>query len=202
MTKELKELLPEVVIASSNNGKINEFKVLLEDLPCSIVAQPKALDVEETGSTFIENARIKALAAAKLTGQFALADDSGLCVEALQGAPGVHSARYAISDKARITRLLDEMSDCTNRSAIFVACLCFASPQHGVLLEVYGKCKGVITYSPRGINGFGYDPVFELPEISKTFAEMTKSQKQKIGHRGKAFSLIKPTLEELLYSFG
>ncbi len=187
-----------IVIASSNAGKIKEFQRFLYDLPIKIDVMPKGIEIEETGKTFRENARIKALAVAKLTGNFALADDSGLQVEALGGAPGVHSARYGINDSERILRLLRELQCKTNRSASFISSLCIASPQGEVLLEVEGSCDGFITKKPRGERGFGYDPIFEADGIGLTFAEMSIDQKQKIGHRGIALSLLKPALKELL----
>ena len=131
-----------LVIASGNAGKIREFRQLLAHLPLSVQAQPKDLAVEETGQTFAENARIKALTVAQATGQGALADDSGLSVEALAGAPGVYSARYAASDALRIKRLLQELKGIDDRRAHFSAALCIASETNEVLLEVEGRCEG------------------------------------------------------------
>jgi XTP/dITP diphosphohydrolase len=140
---------------------------------------------------------------ARATGCWALADDSGLSVEALGGAPGVHSARYADSDSARIERLLRELSDVgasspTVRSAHFTAALALANPQGEIVLEVEGICPGTILEAPRGSGGFGYDPVFFVPEAELTFAEMPHSQKAALGHRGRAFAALKPRLEALL----
>jgi XTP/dITP diphosphohydrolase len=220
-----------LVIASGNAGKIREFAALLADLPLEIRAQPEGLEVEETGATFAENARLKATAVALASGCWALADDSGLAVAALGGAPGVHSARYAASDAERIARLLRELKaalrdqaaqglaagvpsttvlsaattpltvprlESTDRSARFTAALALADPSGAIRLEVEGYCPGVILEAPRGAGGFGYDPVFLVPELGQTFAEMDKATKGRIGHRGRAFALLEPGLRQLL----
>ncbi len=188
-----------LVIASGNAGKIREFSQLLAHLPLSVQAQPKDLAVEETGQTFAENARIKALTVAQATGQWALADDSGLSVEALAGAPGVYSARYAASDALRIKRLLRELKGIDDRRAHFSAALCIASETNEVLLEVEGRCEGLIAHAARGEKGFGYDPIFEVDATGTTFAEMTIEQKRQWSHRGCAFALLDPALQELLH---
>ena len=187
-----------LIIASGNPGKVREFKGLLSGLPLKVKAQPEGLDVEETGSTFTANARIKALAVAAETGEWALADDSGLSVDALGGAPGVHSARYAPSDPERIARLLQALESEDNRNACFCAALCMAAPDGTVLLEVEGQCKGWITRTPRGDQGFGYDPIFEVEGTQATFAEMSLQDKKAHGHRGRAFTLLEPRLRQLL----
>ena len=187
-----------LVIASGNQGKVREFVGLLSGMPLKVKAQPEGLEVEETGNTFTDNARIKALAVAAKTGEWALADDSGLSVDALNGAPGVHSARYAPSDPERIARLLQALKPGDNRNARFCAALCVAAPDGTVLLEVEGQCKGWITRSPRGDQGFGYDPIFEVEGTQKTFAEMSLMEKKSHGHRGRAFALLEPRLRQLL----
>ena len=187
-----------LVIASGNAGKIREFAGLLEHLPLTMKPQPEGMEVEETGLTFAENARIKARAVAAATGHWSLADDSGLSVDALDGAPGVFSARYAESDPARIARLLQELGDTDNRSAYFSAALCIAAPDGSVLVEVEGRCDGVITTTPRGAEGFGYDPIFEVLGTGQTFAEMDRERKKSHGHRGRAFTLLEPQLHQLL----
>ena len=131
-----------LVIASGNQGKIREFQGLLADLPVTVEAQPDSLDVDETGETFQANARIKAQAVARFTGHWALADDSGLSVTALQGAPGVHSSRYAPTDAERIAKLLAAMDGLQERSAEFRAALCIAAPDGNVLLEVEVAARG------------------------------------------------------------
>ena len=201
-----------LVIASGNAGKLREFSALLADLGLETRPQPEGLEVEETGHTFAENARLKAVAVARATGCWALADDSGLSVDALGGAPGVHSARYADSDAARITRLLEDVAAANtnkgtdrgtspaNRNARFTAALAVADPTGQVVLEVEGHCPGTILEAPRGEGGFGYDPVFFVPEAGLTFAEMTHPQKAELGHRGRAFAALKPQLQALLSS--
>jgi XTP/dITP diphosphohydrolase len=190
-----------LVIASGNAGKIREFAALLADLPLEIRPQPPGLEVEETGASFAENARLKATAVALASGCWALADDSGLAVEALGGAPGVHSARYAASDAERIARLLRELAAApaaANRRASFCAALAVADPTGTIRLEVEGHCPGEILTEPRGSGGFGYDPVFLVPELALSFAEMDKATKGRIGHRGRAFALLEPGLRQLL----
>jgi XTP/dITP diphosphohydrolase len=212
-----------LVMASGNAGKIREFAALLADLPVELRAQPEGLEVEETGSSFAENARLKASAVALISGCWSLADDSGLAVAALGGAPGVHSARYAASDPERIARLLRELevalaavghgaylpaaaaitpaeaaANGVDRSARFTAALAVADPSGTIRLEVEGHCPGVILEAPRGEGGFGYDPVFLVPELQLTFAEMDKATKARIGHRGRAFAALEPQLRALL----
>jgi XTP/dITP diphosphohydrolase len=197
-----------LVIASGNAGKIREFAALLADLPLEIRAQPEGMEVEETGTTFAANARLKAEAVARATGCWALADDSGLAVDALGGAPGVFSARYAPTDAERIARLLAELAVANqerlaqglapDRSARFSAALAVADPSGAIRLAVEGHCPGVILEVPRGAGGFGYDPVFLVPEAGLSFAEMDKATKGRIGHRGRAFALLEPGLRGLL----
>jgi len=147
----------------------------------------------------MENARIKAIAVSQATGNLSLADDSGLSVEALGGAPGIYSSRYANSDKERIEKLLAELKPFSNRKAKFECALCIASGAK-VLIEVSGFCEGLITFSPKGKNGFGYDPIFEVSGLGETFAEMNHEKKKHIGHRGNAFKLLMPELKKLLVS--
>ena len=188
-----------LVIASGNKGKIGEFKKLLDDFPIDLLTQPVGFEIEETGSTFMENARIKAIAVSKETGNLSLADDSGLSVEALGGAPGIYSSRYASSDKQRIEKLLAELKPFSNRKAKFECALCIASGEK-VLIEVSGFCEGLITFFPKGQNGFGYDPIFEVSGLGETYAEMDHEKKKHIGHRGNAFKLLIPKLKQLLGS--
>ena len=188
-----------LVIASGNKGKIGEFKKLLDDFPIDLLTQPVGFEIEETGSTFMENARIKAIAVSQATGNLSLADDSGLSVEALGGAPGIYSSRYASSDKQRIEKLLAELKPFLNRKAKFECALCIASGEK-VLIEVSGFCEGLITFFPKGENGFGYDPIFEVCGLGETYAEMEHEKKKHIGHRGNAFKLLMPELKKLLVS--
>lgn len=201
---------PTLVIASGNAGKLREFSQLLLPMGLAIRPQPQGLAVEETGATFAENARLKAVAVAHATGCWALADDSGLCVDALGGAPGVHSARYATSDAARIERLLRELAQAqasadaagqaVDRRAQFRAALAVADPAGQVLLDVEGICPGTILEAPRGEGGFGYDPVFFVPEVGLSFAEMDSGLKARISHRGRALAVLEPQLRQLLES--
>ena len=186
-----------LIIASGNLGKVREFKELLRKLPLNVKAQPEALEIEETGKSFIENARIKAVTVSKFSNDWVLADDSGLSVEALNGAPGIYSARYAKTDSERINRLLKELEPFDDRNAVFIAALCIAK-KGKIILEVEGRCNGVITTTPRGEEGFGYDPVFEVLDLGKTFAEIGIKQKRLFGHRGKAFELLMPGLKKIL----
>jgi XTP/dITP diphosphohydrolase len=197
-----------LVIASGNAGKLREFSALLAELPLLVRPQPEGIEVEETGATFAENARIKAQAVAVSTGCWALADDSGLAVDALGGAPGVVSARYASTDAGRIARLLEELETANrerraaglapDRGARFIAALALADPSGAIRLEVEGHCGGLILEQPRGVGGFGYDPVFLVPELGLSFAEMDRGTKGRFGHRGRAFALLEPQLRALL----
>ncbi len=189
-----------LIIASSNKGKIREFRELFVHLKLTLQEQPENLHIEETGESFSKNARLKALFVAKKTGQWALADDSGLSVDALGGAPGVMSARFATNDHDRINRVLKELNGHDNRRAHFTSAVCIASPEGELLLEVEGRCDGVIAFSPRGQNGFGYDPIFEVESTNLTFAEMDLVQKRALSHRGRAFALLEPRLKDLLSS--
>lgn len=184
-------MLPIIVIASKNSNKIREFVELLKNFPVEIKSLadfgPMPEPVED-GETFEDNAYIKSLHTAKILGLPALADDSGLVVEALGGRPGVHSARYAgmnASDADNCAKLLKNMQGEKNRSAAFHCVLSLAVPS-GPALTYEGRCFGKILETPRGNNGFGYDPLFYYEEMSKTFAELTMEQKSKISHRGKA----------------
>jgi len=178
-----------LVIASGNQGKIREFKKLLDDFPFDLLTQPVGFEIEETGNTFIENARIKAIAVSQETGNLSLADDSGLSVEALGGAPGIYSSRYASSDKERIEKLLAELTPFPNRKAKFECALCIASGDK-TLIEVSGFCEGLITQSPKGKNGFGYDPIFIPNGMGLTFSEMSLRQKNLLSHRAIAIKKL------------
>lgn len=188
------------VIASHNKKKIEELERILS--PLGIYAKTpeqlgkESIDVEETGTTFEENALLKAKTICELTGMPAIADDSGLVVDALGGQPGVYSARYAGSnatDADKIQKLLTELmkTGTSDRSAHFECVICCYFP-NGETIMAHGRCDGTIGYAPRGINGFGYDPIFFV-EGNKTFAELSDNQKDVISHRGRAlkeFSLL------------
>ncbi len=186
-----------LAIASGNAGKIREFAEYLAEFPWVLVPKPPEVEVEETGQTFLENARLKATAVAQAMGEWALADDSGLEVAALGGAPGVYSARYGATDGERIAKLLAALGNAPDRRGRFVCALALADPSGRVILEAEGHCDGEILSAPRGTNGFGYDPVFWVPELGLTFAEMTPDQKAAIGHRGQALAIFLPQLRSL-----
>ncbi len=181
-----------IVLATRNEGKLREFQTLLAPLNNRVLNLKDAgidRDIEESGATFAENARIKALGYSHLTPLPVLADDSGLEVMILDGRPGVYSARYAgpdASDEDRYRKLLKELAhEDKNREARFFCALALAR-EGTLLLEAGGECRGVITRTPRGANGFGYDPVFLLPELDRTFAELTHEGKNKYSHRCRA----------------
>ena len=192
-----------LVIATRNKGKTAEIRDLFEDFPVGI----KNLDdfgpippVEEDGSTFDENAYKKASFAARILGLPALADDSGLIVEALGGAPGVLSARYAganASDEQRCARLLKEMEGQTNRKAAFECVISIAVPT-GPALTYEARVEGLIAEAPAGSNGFGYDSIFYYPPLKKTFAELTRNEKNRVSHRGKALNELRDEFEKVL----
>ncbi len=189
----------ELWIASENAGKLGELARLLKPLGLRLRPQAEAaaaVAVEEDQPTFAGNARKKATALAKIVGAPALADDSGLCVDALQGRPGVQSARWAgpgATDRDRIRKLLEELRPIAaeDRHAHFTCSLCVVAPDGGLLIEIEEHCRGVILTEPRGEGGFGYDPVFvveqELRERRpRTFAELTAEDKDAVSHRGRA----------------
>ena len=184
-----------MITITKNKGKIREMQEILSPLDIEIVSQQEIgieLDAEETGDTFEKNALIKARAVAMVCDYPILADDSGICVEALGGAPGVRSARYAgddASDSDRVNKLLRELSSEKNRNAKFVAAVAFIWPD-GTEITARGVVKGHITTEPRGENGFGYDPVFFADELGKTFAESTDEEKNSVSHRGRALEKL------------
>ena len=188
------------ILASNNKGKLKEIKALLSDFGSEVISQNEAglsLEAEETGVTFEENALIKARAACEALSQPAIADDSGLAVESLGGAPGVYSARYGgcTTDEERVSLLLRNLEGVENRSAKFVSCIACAFP-NGDIITARGECEGRITDKPRGDGGFGYDPVFEIPTIGKTMAELSPEEKNAVSHRGKALRIFKMKLRE------
>ena len=186
--------LKKLVIASGNAGKIKEFRNYLANLGVTLILKPDSIDVEETGATFIENAHLKASQVAIATGEWAIADDSGLEVMALNGAPGVLSARYADTDSDRINRVLSELKDQANREAQFVCAIAIASPDGAIAADAVGLCKGAIADAPRGSGGFGYDPIFLIPEFQQTFGEIPPEVKAKISHRANALAILRDKL--------
>ncbi len=192
----------KLIVATSNPGKLAEMQNYLSSLDWELALKPPELEVEETGSTFRENARLKAQTVAQATKNCAIADDSGLAVEALNGAPGIYSARYADSDEERIARVLRELGDSSNRSAQFICACAIALPDGTIALEKEGICEGEILTTPRGNNGFGYDPIFYVPSVEKTFAEMEPELKKKLSHRGQAFAALFPEILTLNKELG
>ena len=181
-------------LASKNQGKIDEYKKLLLEVNCQLMLQPESIEVEENGSTFRENAIKKASEVSKKTGNYAIADDSGICIDALNGNPGIYSSRYAENDQKRIERVLTELDGEENRVAFFIANICVCSPNGNIILESEAKCFGNIIFKPRGKGGFGYDPIFEELSSKLTFAEMNNDLKDLCSHRGQALKKITPQL--------
>ena len=189
--------MPKLIVATGNSGKLHEMQTYLTDPAWELTLKPDELDIEETGTTFLENAGLKASQVAKALGHWAIADDSGLEVAALNGAPGLYSARYGKTDDDRIARLLRELGDNSNRNAQFVCAIALARPDGTIVLQTQGICPGEILTAPRGSGGFGYDPIFYVPEQGMTYAEMPSDIKHKISHRGRAFADLLPQLKTL-----
>jgi XTP/dITP diphosphohydrolase len=198
MTQEI-----PLVIATGNPGKIIEIQELLAGFPVQIRSLADfgpIPEVEEDGETFEENAYKKASFTARILGIPALADDSGLMVEALDGAPGVYSARYAgenATDEQRVAKLLGEMQEQTGRNAAFECVISIAVPS-GPALTYEARCEGLIAEQPAGQKGFGYDPVFFYPPLNKTFGQMTIEEKGRVSHRGKALNELKQEFDKVL----
>lgn len=185
------------VIATHNAKKLKELKRILEPLGFDAVIREDLPEVEETGTTFAENALLKAESACKITGMPAIADDSGLVVDALGGAPGVYSARYAgegATDRQRYEKLLEELREVPTeqRTARFVSAVCCVFPD-GKIITAEGACEGIIAFEPKGEGGFGYDPIFLVGE--RSYAEMTAEEKDSISHRGRALAKLAQELE-------
>jgi XTP/dITP diphosphohydrolase len=192
---------PTLVISTGNTHKIGELHELLNGIPFemrSLKDYPHVVPAEETGDTFKANAILKAVSVAEQTGELSFADDSGLVVDALDGRPGIFSSRYAADDTARIQRILTELTNVPTekRTARFVCSIAVANA-NGQLWTVEGACEGLIDYSPRGDNGFGYDPIFLFPQLGKTFAELSAQEKNQYSHRSHAVRAILPILLEI-----
>ena len=192
---------PRLLFATTNAGKLRELRGLVGDAVevLALSDLPPVPEPVENGATFEENAELKARAYAEASGLPALADDSGLCVDALGGRPGVHSARYAEGDdKARYQKLLAELSGVPDekRTAAFMCALCLVQPGGGRAIIEVGRCEGRIGHEPRGSHGFGYDPIFVLPG-GRALAELTSEEKAAISHRGRAFQKMLPHLQAM-----
>ena len=197
-------LRPKLLLATNNKAKVREYKSLLQDLSFELVTLAEegiSTVVDEVGENMEENARLKATILASESQLMAMADDSGLEVDALGGEPGTLSHRYAgegASDEDRINFLLSRLSNVPweSRSACFKCVIAVATPA-GEVEFCYGKCPGIITFEPRGDQGFGYDPVFYLPEFDKTMAELSLEVKNQVSHRGEAVRGVPGVLERL-----
>lgn len=178
----------KIVLATQNEHKMFEMNLIAQPFNIEFVLpNTDKFNPEETGETFYENAYIKALEASKVSeGTLFLADDSGLCVDFLDGAPGIKSARYADSTENRITKLLDALKDAKDRSAKFVCALVLVDKKGNVLHSSEGVCKGKIDFEKKGINGFGYDPVFIVDKLNRTMAQLSEDEKNLYSHRGRA----------------
>lgn len=196
----------KLLLATNNPGKIEELRSMVLELPVEIRGLadfPRAEEVAETGTTFDENARLKASGYARQTGLISLADDSGLEVEALGGRPGVLSARYGgegMSFENKMKKLLRELENANSlkRNAQFTCAIAISDQDGGILFESTGVCRGTIALSPMGSGGFGYDPIFVPDGFEQTFGELSDAIKQKISHRASAFSQIMPFLRDYI----
>src|SRR5574344_1526816 len=180
----------KIVFATGNEHKLEEVQAIakLNSFDVSFVMPDKGFNPEENGKTFYENALIKAKEANKLTGKPSLADDSGLCVDFLNGAPGLYSARYAGTQKEKIKKLLDELKDVPyeKRGAKFVCAMVLLDKDGEKIISVEGECNGKIIFEPKGEGGFGYDPIFEIDGYNKTMSEVSDTVKNSISHRANA----------------
>jgi len=196
--------MKQVVIATKNKGKAQDFEALFQPLGFEVVTMfdvAPDMEIEETGTTFEENAVLKAETLAKALNMIVIADDSGLAVDALDGAPGVYSARYAgdHDDEANIVKVLENLAGVPEekRTARFMCALAIAGPEMDTT-TVFGTCEGVILQEKRGTNGFGYDPIFFIPELGRAMAELTPEEKGAISHRGNAIRKLAQALPTLL----
>ena len=188
---------PILVIASGNIQKVTEITLMLEAAGVEVQAKSEGLEIEETGHNYAANARLKAETVASISGHWALADDSGIEVDALDGRPGLYSARYASTDSGRISKLLQELGNHPYRSASFVSCMALANSLGQTVLESDGICKGSILLEPQG-QGTGFDSIFFVREANSSYAQMTQHQRSRLGSRGKAARRMAPKLRQLL----
>lgn len=198
----------EIVIGTNNTGKLHEYREILKDLDVTLLSLDDAglggMDVDETGDTFRANAELKAVAYAKASGKYTLADDSGLCVDALHGAPGVYSARYGgpgLDSAGRRHKLLEALQDVEDiqRTAYFECVIALANPETLTCLFTTGVCQGLITRTEsKGTQGFGYDPLFKPTGYDETFADLPADVKKRISHRGEATRQLIPILQGII----
>lgn len=192
--------MKQVVIATKNRGKVKDFETLFHPLGYEVVTMfdvAPNMEIEETGTTFEENAVLKAEALSKALNKIVIADDSGLAIDALDGEPGVYSARYAgdHDDEANIQKVLANLKGVQERTARFVCVIAVATPSQATY-TVRGECVGEITTAKKGDNGFGYDPIFYVPTLEKTMAQLTAEQKASVSHRGNALRKLQDKLGE------
>ena len=193
----------KIIAATNNKGKVKEIKSIFGTLGVEVLSlydEGLDIEVEETGDTFEKNALIKARAVAMLTDDIVIADDSGLCIDALDGKPGVYSARYAgenASDADKINKVLSEMEGKTDRRASFMTSMAVVLPD-GTELVTMGEVKGQILHEPVGDNGFGYDPIFRSDELEKSFAQATDEEKNSVSHRGRALKAMYEKLKDII----
>lgn len=198
--------MPRLVLGTRNRKKCDELADLLRDMPFEVVdlsGYPDAPEIEETGTTFEENARLKAVGVAKAIGQWVLAEDSGLVVPALNGRPGVYSARYAGKqgdDEANNNRLLAELAPFSDdkRDAYYICVAVLATPRGDAVAVTEGRCHGTIIKERRGTGGFGYDPLFLVREYHQTFGKLSLRVKQALSHRGRAIVAMRPALRQIV----
>jgi len=180
----------KIVLGSSNPHKVKEINEIVCGYDIKFILPPEGFDPDETGKSFGENALIKAKAAWELSHTWSLADDSGLCIDALGGKPGIYSARYEETPQKRINRVLKELEGIENRKAHFICHMTLIAPDGNVALSCEGRCEGSIVKEQRGINGFGYDPIFLPDGYTQTIAELSEEEKNKISHRYNALKQV------------
>lgn len=187
----------KIVFATANLHKLEEVKDICGDCNIDFVLPDDGFNPEENGESFEENSLIKAKEAYRVSKTYSLADDSGLCVNALNGAPGLYSARYAGTQDEKIEKLLKELKDKNDRSAKFVCCMTLLDENGEMIFQTTGECKGSIVENRKGVNGFGYDPIFKVDGYQKTMAELTSEEKNQISHRAVALKNVLNFLQSM-----
>ncbi len=180
----------KIVFATANPHKLQEVNAICSNADVEFVLPNEGFNPVENGSTFEENSLIKAKEAYRVSKTFCLADDSGLCVDALDGAPGLYSARYAGTQDAKIEKLLKELDGVENRKAKFVCCMTLLDENGEMIFQTTGECKGSIVKERKGVNGFGYDPIFLVDGYTQTIAELSEDEKNTISHRANALNKV------------
>lgn len=188
----------KIVLGSSNPHKVKEINEIVTGCDLEFILPPEGFDPAETGQSFKENSLIKAREAWKLSHTWSLADDSGLCIDALGGKPGIYSARYAETPQKRIEKVLKELDGFENRDAHFTCSMTLIAPDGSIALVCEGICKGTIIKEAKGTNGFGYDPIFMPEGYSQTIAELSEDEKNRISHRSKALVQVIEYIDNLL----